>query len=81
MEISEFRKYINYIDEYRPSDIEDFKFMTDDELYEYQDELEFDNGNLSNWDHIRAFITMKKKLYDSENIPYIDNYTKYNSLT
>ncbi len=33
--------------------------MTSDELNSYQRELENDTGNLSGWDHLRAFYTLK----------------------
>lgn len=67
MEIKEFKKYTNNLHEYSADEVDDFQFMNDDELRVYQDELERDDGdNLSSWDHIRAFITMKKKIMDLE---------------
>jgi hypothetical protein len=62
MEINEFKKYTNNIDAFHPSEIEFFRFMSDDELKEYQHELEYDTGNLSNWDHVRALFTLKHKI-------------------
>lgn len=38
--------------------------MTGEELDTYQNELEIDSGNVSNWDHLRALITLKKMLTD-----------------
>jgi len=63
VEIKEFKKYTNNLHEYSADDVDSFEFMSDDELRVYQDELErYDGGSLSPWDHIRAFITMKKKV-------------------
>lgn len=64
MDIAELEKYSINIDAFQPMEIKDFEFMSDEELYNYQTELEHDTGNLSDWDHIRAFFTMKKKLLD-----------------
>lgn len=67
MEIIEFKKYASNLDSYTAEDVDEFEFMNEDELRVYQDELERDDGdNLSTWDHIRAFITMKKKIMDLE---------------
>lgn len=56
MDISEFERYAINIDVFQPREIKDFTFMSNDELESYQTELEQDGGNLSDWDHIRAFF-------------------------
>jgi hypothetical protein len=65
MEIKEFEKYARNLGEFSAADVKDFTTMTNAELDEYQDELEQDTGNLSDWDHIRAFITMKIMLAEA----------------
>lgn len=65
MEIKEFKKYTNNLNEFSADEVDEFEFMRIDELESYQDELERDTGNLSNWDHIRAFITLKAFLAKS----------------
>lgn len=56
MDISEFERYAINIDAFQPMEIKNFEFMSDEELEAYQTELEYDTGNLSDWDHIRAFF-------------------------
>lgn len=72
MELKEFKKYIFHLDEFSASEVDDFEFMNNDELEEYQNNLEIDAGCLSEWDHLRAFITLKmrveKLLYRHETI-------------
>lgn len=62
MDIKEFKKYTNNLDQYSADEVDSFEVMNDIELEEYQREVEFDTGNLSDYDHIRAIITFKKKL-------------------
>jgi hypothetical protein len=64
MDVKEFKKYTNNLDAYTAGEVDEFEPMTDEELDEYQRELEFDTGNLSDWDHIRAIITLKKRIAD-----------------
>lgn len=68
MEIKEFKQYTNNLNQYSASEIDEFAFMTEAELDSYQSELEYDSGNLSDWDHLRAFITLKKKVAELEKI-------------
>lgn len=65
MELKEFKEYTTNLHEHSADQVDDFEFMSNDELESYQDELERDTGNLSDWDHIRAFITMKALLAKS----------------
>lgn len=64
MDIKEFKKYTNHLDLYGADDVDSFELMTDEELDDYQYEVESDSGNLSSWDHIRATITLKKRIAD-----------------
>ncbi len=62
MEIKDFKKYTNNLSAFTADDVEGFELMSDRELQEYQIVLEDDPDELSQWDHIRAFYTMKDKL-------------------
>lgn len=62
MKFEQFKKLAMDIDAFQPSEIEEFELMTDKELDKYQFELESCSGNLSDWDHTRAFFTLKYKL-------------------
>lgn len=62
MEFTIFKKLAKNIDAFQPSEIDEFEFMTDDELDEYQIELERCSGNLSDWDHTRALFTLRHRL-------------------
>ncbi len=62
MEIKDFKKYTNNLSAFTADDVEGFELMSDKEIEEYQVLLEEDTGELSDWDHIRAFYTMKDKL-------------------
>lgn len=62
MDIKELKKYTNNLHLYTAEDVYSLKAMTDDELEDYQREVEYDSGNLSNFDHIRAIITFKKNI-------------------
>jgi hypothetical protein len=61
MEFKEFKNYTKNTHAYTASEVEELEPMTDIELEQYQYELDEETGNLSNWDHIRAIITLKKK--------------------
>lgn len=72
MDIKDFRKYARNLSYYAVSDVDEFTFMTNKELDEYQDEVEQDTGNTSNWDDCRAIITFRKIIEElSEKIEYL----------
>lgn len=60
MEINEFINYTENLDQYTVDEMTKLQPMTDQELKDYQSEIEYDSGNLSDWDHIRAIITFKR---------------------
>jgi endonuclease I len=62
MEISEFKKYTKNLDAYTLREVDEFKIMTEQEFESYQNELENDTGNLSEWEHIRAIFTLKHQI-------------------
>lgn len=68
MDINEFKKYTIDLSQFTAADVDEFTLMRSDELDEYQTELERDSGNLSDWDHLRAFITLKAKVKMYEDI-------------
>lgn len=68
MTIDEFKKYAIDINHFSAADVDEFTLMRSDELDEYQTELERDTGNLSDWDHLRAFFTLKSKIMMYEDI-------------
>ena len=61
MDIKEFKNLTKNINEYSADEVDMFNFMTDEELEQYQYDLDCDTGNLSNWDDVRAFYTLKNK--------------------
>lgn len=61
MDIKEFKQYTNNLDAYSASDIDKLTPMTDEELENYQYELDNDTGNTSTWDDARAFYTLKMR--------------------
>ena len=64
MTIEEMKEYTNNLDAYSAEEVDKLTLMTDEELVEYQNELENDDGdNLSTWDHIRATITFRAKVF------------------
>lgn len=67
MELKEFKQYTKNLYLYDAEQVDSFEAMTDEELDDYQNELERDTGNLSEWDHIRAHITLKKRIADFSN--------------
>lgn len=66
--IDEFKKYVIDLNRFTAAEVDEFTLMRSDELDEYQTELERDSGNLSDWDHLRAFITLKAKAKAYEDI-------------
>ena len=66
MDIKELEMYTYNLKTYSAQDVKELEEMTDDELWEYQHEVEFGTGNLSDWDHIRAIITFRKKILELE---------------
>lgn len=62
MELKEFKNYTKNLDAYTAQEVEEMEPMTNEELESYQRELEYDGGNLSNWDHVRALITLKRQV-------------------
>lgn len=59
MDLKHFKKLTSNLSAFTAEEVDDFKYMTSDELNSYQHELENDTGNLSGWDHLRAFYTLK----------------------
>lgn len=59
MDLKHFKKLTSNLSAFTAEEIDDFKYMTSDELNSYQLELENDTGNLSGWEHLRAFYTLK----------------------
>ncbi len=66
MELKYFKKLTSNLSAFTAQDIDNFTFMTSDELNSYQRELEHDAGNLSQWDHLRAFYTLKSIIDDMQ---------------
>jgi predicted class III extradiol MEMO1 family dioxygenase len=66
MEIKEFKKYCFSLSNFDGNDIDNFEFMTDEEIDNFQSEIERDTGNHCGWDQIRAIMTLKKKIADIE---------------
>ncbi|MEK3821387.1 hypothetical protein MKY20_20140 [Cytobacillus sp. FSL W8-0315] len=66
MDLKKFMKLTGNPDQYSARDVADLTLMTDAELSDYQYEIEFDTGNLSDWDHIRAVMTFKDKIYEQQ---------------
>lgn len=62
MDIKEFKKYTSNLDAYTVSDVDELTVMTEKEFEQYQYELDHDTGNLSQWDHIRAIVTLKREI-------------------
>jgi hypothetical protein len=62
MDINEFKKYTKNLNAYTIRDVEELTTMTEKEFDSYQNELESDAGNLSEWDHIRAIFTLKREI-------------------
>lgn len=59
MDLKHFKKLTSNLSAFTAAEIDEFNYMTSDELNSYQRELENDTGNLSDWDHLRAFYTLK----------------------
>lgn len=64
MKLKEFKNYTKNLDQYTAEEVDRLEVMTFEELDSYQREIEYDSGNLSDWDHIRAVITFRKLLAD-----------------
>ena len=65
MDIKELKKYTRHLRAFTAQEVDCLELMTDDELDLYEHELMFDSGNLSEWDHVRALITLKSKTNNS----------------
>lgn len=59
MDLKIFKKLTSNLSAFTAAEIDEFNYMTSDELNSYQRELENNTGNLSDWDHLRAFYTLK----------------------
>ncbi|MDM5298200.1 hypothetical protein QUF51_08505 [Bacillus pumilus] len=59
MDLKQFKKLTSNLCAFTAAEIDEFNYMTSDELNSYQRELENDTGNLSDWDHLKAFYTLK----------------------
>lgn len=66
MDIKQFKKLTSNLSQFTAEEIDKFTLMSSDELNEYQRELENDGGNLSDWDHLRAFYTLKSIINEME---------------
>ena len=66
MDIQELKKLTLNLDAYTAADVLELEVMTEEELSQYQYEIEHDTGNQSTWDAIRAIITLKKRFVDLE---------------
>lgn len=64
MELEQFKKLTSNLSVFTAQEIDEFAYMNSDELNNYQRELEIDTGNLSDWDHLRAFYTLKSIIDD-----------------
>ncbi len=78
MELKEFKNYTKNLDAYTAKEVEEMEPMTKEELESYQHELEYDGGNLSNWDHLRVLITLKRQVLNLrlETCPICDEREK-----
>ncbi|PRS48137.1 hypothetical protein [Bacillus sp. MZGC1] len=59
MDLKHFKKLTSNLSAFTAEEIDDLCWMTSEKLNGYQRELENDTGNLSDWDHLRAFYTLK----------------------
>lgn len=62
MEFIKFLDLIHDMNNFTVEEAKEFELMNGDELLDYQTNLEKDAGALSEWDHLRAFLTMKEKV-------------------
>lgn len=62
MEFVKFLDLIHDMNNFTVEEADAFELMNEDELTDYQNNLEKDAGELSEWDHLRAFLTMKEKV-------------------
>lgn len=70
MEFDKFERYVENVDLFTASEVKEFEFMGYNEMENYQMELEQSTGNLSEWDHFRALITLKHRVWEQSK--YID---------
>lgn len=71
MDISEFKKYTTNLNAYTLSDVDELTVMTEKEFEHYQYEFDHDTGNLSDWDHLRASVTLKRQIEDWKELFYL----------
>ncbi len=65
MDFKEFYKLTEHPDAYSTEDVAELRLLSEEELQKYQTEIELHGGdNLSDWEHLLAFFTLKKKLMD-----------------
>lgn len=62
MDISLLKKYTKNLCAYTAEEVDELEFMTDDELEAYQNDIEKDTGNHSDYDSIRAIITLRHRV-------------------
>ncbi|WP_339239620.1 hypothetical protein NST06_10175 [Bacillus sp. FSL P4-0322] len=65
MDLKHFKKLTSNLSAFTAKEIDDFSYMTSDELNWYQRELENDTGSLSGWEQLGTFksILYIKKYY------------------
>ncbi|MEW3992194.1 hypothetical protein [Bacillus altitudinis] len=66
MDLKQFKSLTSNLSAFTAEEIDDLSYMTNEELNSYQRELEDDTGNLSGWDHLRAFYTLKSIIAEME---------------
>ncbi|MEK4006513.1 hypothetical protein [Paenibacillus sp. FSL H3-0333] len=65
MKLDEFSKLSTNLEAYTAQDVLNFQLMTEEELDDYQRDIEFNDGdNITPWDHMRAVITFRKIIRD-----------------
>lgn len=78
MDFKEFQKLTEHPDAYSAEDVEELRLLSEEELQKYQTEVELHDGdNLSGWEHLLAFFTLKKKLMDIQEAQ--KNHNPYDS--
>lgn len=55
MDLKHFKKLTSNLSAFTAKEIDDFSYMTSDELNWYQRELENDTGSLSGWEQLGTF--------------------------
>jgi len=61
MDIKELKLYTKKLDSYTSSEIDELELMSDKELDEFQYEIECGTDNTSDWDRVRAILTLRSK--------------------